>query len=316
MNQLSEHQQLLLKVYKEFVQFCSQHNISFFAAYGTMIGAIRHHGFIPWDDDIDVYMFREDYDKFVSLGSLLPEPYKIITHKEGKNPYPIAKFYTTEGTIWEYRQFPFIIGPWIDVFPIDEGDLGNPESDAVFEKLHYTMWKYRKAIAYDKWGEIGSDFFHFNVIEGAIKLFKKIRYAPFKEKYINQISDCFDTIKGLKGNTFRCYNNAMKNEVFKREWLQELIEMPFEDTVIKVPCGYDELLTSFYGDYKTPPPEEKRKGHTVYYIDLNHTKTRDEILKENKDAFHDRQSLSVKVLWDEIKHRSIGWQRPKREKKE
>ena len=66
----------------------------------------------------------------------------------------------------------------------------------------------------------------------------------------------------------------------------------------------------------TPPPEEKRKGHTVFYIDLNHTKTRDEILTENKGSFHDRQTLSVKVLWDEIKHRSIGWQRPKREKKD
>ncbi|MDO4186084.1 MAG: LicD family protein [Bacteroidales bacterium] len=106
MNELSEHQQLLLKVYKRFAEFCKNNNLTFFAAYGTMIGAIRHHGFIPWDDDIDVFMLRKDYDRFVELRNTLPreEEYKISVYTDGKSPYPFAKFYTTEGTIWEYKQ--------------------------------------------------------------------------------------------------------------------------------------------------------------------------------------------------------------------
>ena len=74
MNHLSEHQQLLLKTYKEFSNFCHCNHLTFFAAYGTMIGAIRHHGFIPWDDDIDVFMLRKDYDRFIELRNAIKGP--------------------------------------------------------------------------------------------------------------------------------------------------------------------------------------------------------------------------------------------------
>ena len=159
MNHLSEHQQLLLKTYKSFLEFCKKNNLVFFAAYGTMIGAIRHHGFIPWDDDIDVFMLRKDYDRFVDLRKTLTgDQYRISIYLDGDNPYPFAKFYTTEGTIWEYSQFPFIMGPWIDVFPIDEGDIDDDKANEALERYHYAMWKYRKAIAYSPWGEVVSDF--------------------------------------------------------------------------------------------------------------------------------------------------------------
>ena len=161
MNQLSEHQQILLQVYKRFNLFCKQNNITFYAAYGTLIGAIRHHGFIPWDDDIDVFMLRKDYDKFVNLRNTLNDcSFKLSVYQDGQSPYPFAKFYTTKGTIWEYSQFPFIIGPWVDVFPIDEGDEDDEESNKALERFHYTMWKYRKAIAYSTWGEIASNIYH------------------------------------------------------------------------------------------------------------------------------------------------------------
>ena len=143
MNQLSEHQEMLLKTYKEFSKFCLSNNLPFYAAYGTLIGAIRHHGFIPWDDDIDVFMLRKDYDRFVELrNTLIADDFKIAVYVDGKSPYPFAKFYTTKGTIWEYSQFPFIIGPWIDVFPIDEGDIDDEHANRALERFHYAMWKY------------------------------------------------------------------------------------------------------------------------------------------------------------------------------
>lgn len=316
MNQLSEHQQVLLKVYKRFDEFCQEHQLTFYAAYGTMIGAIRHQGFIPWDDDIDVFMLRKDYDRFVELRSELKDPsYKISIFLDGESPYPFAKFYTTEGTIWEYSQFPFIIGPWIDVFPIDEGEMDDKHSNKVLERFHNVMWKYRKALAYASWREIAGDFFNFRFMEGSIKLVKKVRYAPFKRRYISQMESVVDDIRAIKGRTLRCYSTALTNEVFEKEWFKEAVRVPFEDATMSVPSGYHDFLTALYGDYLQLPPVAKRVNHPAYFSDLEHTLTREEILKEHKDILVYKSMMSFKVLWDELIHRSKGWPRPRPKKK-
>ena len=97
MNNLSEFQVALLKVFKQFAKYCEEYDLTYYAAYGTLLGAIRHQGFIPWDDDIDVYMKREDYDKMIANRKLLEAtPYRITYVLDGESPYPFAKFYTTE----------------------------------------------------------------------------------------------------------------------------------------------------------------------------------------------------------------------------
>ena len=307
MNNLSVHQQMLLKVYKRFDEFCQEHQLTFYAAYGTMIGAIRHQGFIPWDDDIDVFMLRKDYDRFVELRSEHRDAsYKISVFLDGESPYPFAKFYTTEGTIWEYPQFPFIIGPWIDVFPLDEGDVHDTVSNMALEHLHHSMWKYRKALAYASWKEIFSDFFHLRGLNGLIKLYKKVRYAPFKSKYINDVKDNISEIKLITGSVYRCYYNALVNEIFEKKWFNSYVRYPFEDTTIPVPIGYHDCLTMYYGDYMELPPIEKQKGHSVFFMDLTRTLKRKEILNEYNNLMNP-ETMTLKVLWDEIKHRSKGW---------
>lgn len=316
MSNLSESQQALLNVFKQFTKFCEDNDLTYYAAYGTMIGAIRHHGFIPWDDDIDVFMFRKDYDRFVELrNSITDDKYKISVYVDGKSPYPFAKFYTTEGTIWEYSQFPLIIGPWIDVFPIDEGDMDDEKANKALERFHYTMWKYRKSVAYASWGEIVRDFLHLNLINGGMKLVKKVRYAPFKKKYIKEIDSRLNDIRAIKGKTLRCYSTALINEVFEKSWFEKTISVPFEDTTIYVPSGYHEFLTALYGDYMQLPPVAKRVNHPAYFSDLKHTLTREEILKEHKDLLVEKESMPLKILWDEIIHRAKGWPRPRPKKK-
>lgn len=305
-NNLSEHQLFLLRVFKAFDAFCSENGIQYFAWSGTLIGAIRHGGFIPWDDDIDVVMKRDDFDRFINLRNKVEDGFRIACYHDGESPYPFAKFYSTEGTIWEYPQFSFVIGPWVDVFPLDKCQNGNKDIKAL-ELFHNAMWKYRKAVAYSPWSEICRDLFRGSVKAFAIKMVKKIRYSPFKQRYIKQAETAENILRSLTGNGYGDYSFPLINEVFPSEWLREAVRMPFEDTTILVPKKYDKVLSDMYGDYMKLPPEEKRKGHGFYFIDLKQRLSKEEILSRYRSTLSKEKPLSISTIIDELKHRSKGW---------
>ena len=311
MNNLSDFQFALLKVFKQFSTYCEENGLTYFAAYGTLLGAVRHQGFIPWDDDIDVYMKREDYDKLIAKrNSLDGTPYKITYVLDGNgSPYPFAKFYTTEGTIWEYKHFPFIIGPWIDIFPIDEGDENDEIANATYNKFHHLMWKYRKSIADVKWNDILHDFIHLNGFNGPINLVKKVRYTPFRKKYLCDIAKCIEDIRQIRSSSLRIYPSGRSKEAYPKELFGEAISVPFEDTQICIPNGYDEVLTAFFGDYMTLPPIENRGSqHDSFYINLKENVSKVDILKLMEGKINKKaKPLSLKTIIDEIKHRNKGF---------
>ena len=303
---LSEHQSMLLQVFKEFDSFCSEHGIRYYAWCGTLIGAIRHGGFIPWDDDIDVAMRREDYDRFISLRDQVCEGYKIASYHDGESPYPFAKFYTLQGTIWEYPQFPFIIGPWIDIFPLDKCCDGIKDKE-VLESFHSAMWKYRKSIADSSWKEIGYELLHGQIVPLLFKIVKKIRYAPFKSRYIRQAEAAEERIRSLTGDGLGDYSVPLENEIFPESWFEKSLRVPFEDCFISVPGEFGKILSYMYGDYMKLPPEQKRKGHGFYFMDLKHRLGREEILSKYRSCLARGSRLSLHTIIDELKHRTKVW---------
>ena len=310
MNNLSEFQVALLKVFKQFAKYCEEYDLTYYAAYGTLLGAIRHQGFIPWDDDIDVYMKREDYDKMIANRKLLEAtPYRITYVLDGESPYPFAKFYTTEGTIWEYKHFPFIIGPWIDIFPIDEGSVDDEKANTTYDKFHYMMWKYRKSLADVKWKDIINDTIHLNGFNGPINLVKKVRYSPFKKKYLRDIKACIEEIRHIRSSQFRIYSSGRSKEAYDKGLFKEALSVPFEDTKISIPNGYHEVLTAFFGNYMQLPPVESRVSqHDSFYINLNENVSKEKILKLMEGKINKKaQPLSLKIIWNEIKHRNKGF---------
>ena len=114
---------LLLQTLKAFDDFCKENDIHYCAAGGTMIGAVRHQGFIPWDDDIDVYMKRTDYDRFISLRNLLDNSdYEIIDPNINGYYCAHTKFSHRYSTIWEFQGIPFVYGAFVDIFVLDYED--------------------------------------------------------------------------------------------------------------------------------------------------------------------------------------------------
>ena len=300
---LSPIQKVLLGTFKAFVQFCKENDITYFAASGTMLGAIRHKGFIPWDDDIDVFMLPEDYEKLLSLKENLKRTdYRVADFHDDGYPYPFAKFYDSTKTIWEYKQFPFIMGPFIDLFPLHEYDDHNNEHKQLDDEIHAAFWVYRKSISHQTWGEIFKDIVSLNGFEGYIKLVKKIYYAPQKKRFYQRVEKLYQKICSTKGPLYRPYWD-IKHLYYNKEWFANTIAVPFEDMEIMVPNGYHEILTALYKDYMTPPPAPSRSGHhTAFYMNLERRVEMKEILNEKKNDVQEKKPMPLSVIWNELKH--------------
>lgn len=109
----------LIETFKAFDKFCEEHNLTYYAGGGTLIGAVRHQGIIPWDDDIDVLMLKPDYDRFLALKKQCKGTgYNILDYHDKGYYLPFAKFVDSNTSIWEMSQQQFVIGSFVDVFPL------------------------------------------------------------------------------------------------------------------------------------------------------------------------------------------------------
>lgn len=267
-----KHKKILVETMKAFIAFCDKNNLKYYACAGTCLGAIRHNGIIPWDDDVDVLMPREDYFKFVSLNQkLYNSDYEIVSQGTPGYYLPFAKFVNKNTTIVETRDYPFVIGVFIDIFPLDlVGD--SLEAQSIFEKRKVIFGKYSMAI---------KNYYLSNVFELLLRcrirtFVKACFYSIFGRKlasnFLKKILLLEKQMLCQQGDKCICYCGfyGFKKELCDRTWFGNGIEVPFEDFSIRVPQNYDAYLTHMYGDYMTPPPIEKQvTHHNLYFIDLN-----------------------------------------------
>ena len=116
--QYKEH---LYRILKFFISICEKHNLTYCCATGTMLGAVRHNDIIPWDDDVDVFMPRKDYEKFLTIAEEIEsEGFGVIAADNCSSFATFAKLYNKNTTLWEIESIPFIYGVYIDIFPLDE----------------------------------------------------------------------------------------------------------------------------------------------------------------------------------------------------
>lgn len=265
-----------LDVFKEVVKVIKKHNLRYFAVGGTCIGAIRHKGFIPWDDDIDIALPREDYEK------LRNDYYKELPNHISKldydscesHGYLFYKFHDNRTTfVEEYAvQYPDrYTGVFVDIMPIDGLPDDKNQSGKVLKKLS-RLCSLNSAVRPMKYNQNSL----MNSVKSAIRfsLRKTHRYNYYSNKICALMSSySFDNSHEIvftwRINDTNCFPTRV---IYNKKMFIDTIEMEFEDTTIRVPVGYDEYLKQDFGDYMTLPPVEQRNSiHSVCICDMNRT---------------------------------------------
>lgn len=256
---VSEIQDVLLNILKYIKEICEKHNLEFYLSNGTLLGAIKYNGFVPWDDDVDIFMPREDYDQFMKL-DINTDVYELLSKE--KNPswnMPYAKLkdkrtYLKENT----ADFGMELGIAVDIFPLDnwngnearamrqakycsllrrclsasiEEEFQSPRK-GIKRLILYIIWKFSKCC--------GSDYFY--------KLIQKEVNKGLENKAVSYSGSVAWALYG-------------KKEVIPSSVFNEKINVLFCDELFPAPAGYDIYLKNLYGDYHQDPPKEKQKSH-------------------------------------------------------
>lgn len=262
---MTQLQTILLETLKDLIVFLEKNDIEYFACGGTVLGAVRHRGFIPWDDDIDIYVPRKDYDKLLSLRYTLDESkYKLMCVHDYPYFYPHSRFYNQNYYISSTFDALFHEGPFIDIIPLDEASDDISKTKHIEKSYMGAIKSYRRCIRHLSWNQILYKFMHKEWIMGLREIKRKLFFPHRnKDKYMHSFLEAEKEIRKTHGMFYFCYFHTypIEKELFRKEIFADHIKMPFESIKIKVPILYHEYLTQLFGNYMQLPPIEKRKTH-------------------------------------------------------
>lgn len=242
-----------------------KHNIPYFASGGTLLGAVRHGGFIPWDDDIDIMMLRKDYDRLCA-----------VAPREFEHPYFFQTFYTDKGYFRGHAQLrnslttaalpsealkaPFNQGIFIDIFPLDSV----PDNEAAFKAQRRRLNSLNRLLNSSARISADKNRSFFSFLKRAAAKIISFFYRSEKQ-YIKMESICrehnTENTQRVAPLSFDPNNSRFW---WRRSIFESAVEFPFEHLVLKCPAGFDELLSQQYGDYKTPRQEKTLHGKVLF----------------------------------------------------
>lgn len=262
---MNNTQQRILDVLKFTLSFFEKHNLKYVACAGTVLGAMRHGGFIPWDDDVDLYMPRNDYNRLLSLGEeIKKEGYDIVSYADKGYFLPFCKIMDTKSTLWGNPEVSFVFGYFVDVFPLDFSSASDEALVAMQIRADKLFYKYALSVCHFS----VADFFNYlchRDFHKCAEIVENWLISPFSKMYLKRFLDDERKYAGGQGEKCLCVCQVTE-KIYPRSWIDNPVEMDFEDIRLKVPSHTDEYLTLLYGNWKEFPPVEQRKGHRWYYV--------------------------------------------------
>ena len=263
---IHEIQQVSLEILHTVAQICEEQDLRYFLVYGTLIGAVRHHGFIPWDDDVDIMMPRPDYDRLLQY---LEEKAGDYPHLQVFNrqtcpdyPYMITRISDDRYELRMENEKPFGMGIFIDIYPYD--GLGDTRKEALRLGLKGDRLS---SLCYQASRE------HFAIETTTSpwrKLIKRPVYMVCRLLGKERFQDRLERLAGVRSYDDSRFVGCViwlswgEKDIYLRKWFDRYRYMPFEKYRFRVPRDYDRILRHTYGDYMQLPPEEERTGHHYY----------------------------------------------------
>lgn len=238
---MDEAKEIRLDLLKELDSFCSSHNIRYYLAFGTLIGAIRHNGYIPWDDDVDVWMPRPDLERFI--GEYQSNSRYYLSHNQdsgNEHMWGFARLIDSRTTMKLGTHS--ILGVNIELYPLDGFPTGGKTQNNFVKKLKYLRAINSRMIV-NVFGLVAANKWPFEKIK--LRVLQRFinYYTKFGSKYSYNKS----------AEVVAIFDTPYKLKPFKRDWFGLGIKHKFETLELMVPINFHEVLTTIYGDYMTPP---------------------------------------------------------------
>lgn len=257
-----------LEILDEIVRICDKYDITYFLAYGTLLGAIRHKGFIPWDDDIDIAMSREDYNKFKDKCKNELDDKYFLQNPETEPLYWMGISHLKvrkNGTLWKVPDLANLDvhkGIFVDIFVLDhaskEKSILQDIQAILFEKIKGVRWHKTKVASQD------TNSLRHKLVVSIASLFKLEHLLKLQRKVVSINKD----VKSQYYIRFGSSKKGHRKQTMPKEVFHPPKKVEFEGKLYNAPNDWDEYLTRIYGDYMELPSEDKRRSHNPEKIIL------------------------------------------------